>query len=773
MTLRRRICIRLLGSLLIAAAPTSAVDLKSAQADLDAGRAAQAQRQFAEIVEKLDSEGKPAEAADVRRMQAAALQATGEYRKATTVLMRARDDVGKAGDKRRIMLVSAAIGNVLAVTEPALAEAYFTRALEAAAELGEADSAFAASVHNDLANLLSDQGRTEGVDAHYATAIRLADAVSDKQLAATARVNQLLTNARTSEAQLGEGDFTAARRRLDALPPSHSKASLLAALGAARRTAHQRFPAGSPQLLGAFDDFTAARQTADQIGDKLAAAYAWGYIGELYLSTNQLNDALTALRKAQFNAQGERALDAQWRWQLQIGRVLYRQGKTDEAVAAYQRAILSIKPIRQDLTISLGGRRTGSTFRNAIGPAYFELADLLLRRAAAANEPVQQQADLRAAIEAIEQFKSAELEDYFRDDCTSIAQSHARAIDEKLVRTAVVYFIPLNDRLETIVSTPAGRMRYQSPVGVTQLSTTARELRELLEYDMDFSYRGPAAQLHEWLIKPLLAELRSQQIDTLIFVPDGELRTVPMAALYEKSTKRHLIQDFAIAISPGLTLMEDQPVRRADQVSVLAAGVTDAVQDFPALPNVTQEIRDIQNQYVQTQPLLNGAFVKDRFVREMSRNSYNIVHVASHGEFLGDASKTFLLTHDAKLNLNELQELIQPSRFRERPIDLLALSACKTASGADGARAALGLGGIAVKAGARSALATLWAVDDAATSEVISGFYQGLRDRSDWNKAQALQAAQVRLIDEAGKTLPYNYKHPRKWAPYLIIGNWK
>src|SRR6185369_13499234 len=87
-----------------------------------------------------------------------------------------------------------------------------------------------------------------------------------------------------------------------------------------------------------------------------------------------------------------------------------------------------------------------------------------------------------------------------------------------------------------------------------------------------------------------------------------------------------------------------------------------------------------------------------------------------------------------------------------------------TAAGDD--RAALGLAGVAIKSGARSALATLWCVNDEAGSVLISEFYTQLRQNPSRSKAQALQAAQIKLIQDV------RYRHPCYWSPYLIIGNW-
>jgi CHAT domain-containing protein len=137
--------------------------------------------------------------------------------------------------------------------------------------------------------------------------------------------------------------------------------------------------------------------------------------------------------------------------------------------------------------------------------------------------------------------------------------------------------------------------------------------------------------------------------------------------------------------------------------------------------------------------------------------------VASHGKFESDVRDTFLLTYDGKLSMDRLEGYMASTTYREQPVELLTLSACQTAVGDD--KAALGLGGVAVKAGARSALATLWYINDQASSLLITDFYANLKD-SDVSKARALQEAQLDLLDDP------RFNHPSYWAPFLLIGNW-
>jgi CHAT domain-containing protein len=208
--------------------------------------------------------------------------------------------------------------------------------------------------------------------------------------------------------------------------------------------------------------------------------------------------------------------------------------------------------------------------------------------------------------------------------------------------------------------------------------------------------------------------------------------------------------------------MEPRPFNK-ENIQLVMNGLSDSVQGFTALPYVPGEVNNLKKLFGGTQ-LMNKEFVKPNVEKEFAHEQYSIVHIASHGHFDSDAKKTFVLTFDSKLTLDELEQLLRPSQLRDKPVELLTLSACQTAAGDD--RAALGLAGVAIKAGARSAFATLWFVNDQSSAALVTDFYTQLHDRPDISKAKALQTAQVRLLADR------RYAHPCYWAPYLIIGNW-
>jgi CHAT domain-containing protein len=190
--------------------------------------------------------------------------------------------------------------------------------------------------------------------------------------------------------------------------------------------------------------------------------------------------------------------------------------------------------------------------------------------------------------------------------------------------------------------------------------------------------------------------------------------------------------------------------------------LTEGVQGFPPLPNVAVELEAIQKLQVSS-VLLNQEFLVSRVEKGLQSQQPAIVHVASHGQFESDVRKTFILTFDDKLTMDRLDQFVGFFRSRDEPLELLTLSACQTAAGDD--RAALGLAGVAIKAGARSALATLWYINDQASSDLVAEFYRQLQDPA-VSRALALQRAQLKLLNDP------RYRHPGYWSPFLLINNW-
>ena len=206
-------------------------------------------------------------------------------------------------------------------------------------------------------------------------------------------------------------------------------------------------------------------------------------------------------------------------------------GQIDEAISAYRSASSTIESIRQEMSKCYG--KTVRSFREPAGPLYLELVDLLLQRAASPGDRKEYQPYLLEAREAVESLKVSELRDYFRDDCVDAARSVVTRLDVVSKSAVVIYPIILQDRTELLVSLPSGMKRYSVPVGAEAMKQEVKSFRKKLEKLTTREFLPHAQKLYGWLIRPLEEDLAAASADTLVFVPDGPLRTIPMAALHD------------------------------------------------------------------------------------------------------------------------------------------------------------------------------------------------------------------------------------------------
>jgi CHAT domain-containing protein len=222
------------------------------------------------------------------------------------------------------------------------------------------------------------------------------------------------------------------------------------------------------------------------------------------------------------------------------------------------------------------------------------------------------------------------------------------------------------------------------------------------------------------------------------------------------------------------------------KTQVLAMGASEFT-DLNPLPAVPAELSTITGGLWPGRSFLNEAFTLQNLKAQRQQEPFGIVHLATHGEFQrGTPENSYIQLWDTKLQLNQLREL----GWNDPPVELLVLSACRTALGDE--EAELGFAGLAVQAGVKSALASLWYVSDIGTLALITNFYQQLQKAP--IKAEALRQAQMAMltgkvhikdgelrgIGQRGEVpLPEslaeyansNLTHPYYWAPFTMIGN--
>lgn len=535
-------------------------------------------------------------------------------------------------------------------------------------------------------------------------------------------------------------------QQLTALPPSrmsiYSSVNLVASLNKI---------SASPISRSELSQFLAKNvQAAKTLQDGQAEAYALQEWSKLYDRNNQSAEAINLARESLAIARGLQAEDIASQSAWQLGKLLKQQGQPQEAIAAYTEAVNSLQALRQDLVAI--DRNVQFSYRESIEPVYRELVSLLLD-----DNPSQE--NLAKARDLLEALQLAELDNFFRQACLD---AKPRQIDQVDAKAAVVYPIILRDRIAVIVSTPGEPLHYHiTPVPQAEIDQTLKSLLAALNPVSDNVQRLRLSQkLYDWLIRPAETEGHFANTNTLVFVLDGKLRNIPMAALHDG--QQYLIEKYSIALSPGLQLMESRSLAQT-HLNALVGGISESRFGLSALPAVQSEISEIA-QLVPASTLLNQEFTKEALTQQLNNRSSNIVHLATHGQFSSREEDTYLLTWEGRINIDELSELLQSrGNSQDGAIELLVLSACDTAAGDD--RAALGLAGIAVRSGARSTLATLWPVKDKAAAALMTQFYKEIQQPG-ITKAEALRRAQLTLLKNE------SYSDPFFWSPFVLVGNW-
>lgn len=295
------------------------------------------------------------------------------------------------------------------------------------------------------------------------------------------------------------------------------------------------------------------------------------------------------------------------------------------------------------------------------------------------------------------------------------------------------------------------------------------------------AYQQPSQQLYQWLIKPLEADLKQYEIEQISFVVDQGLRAIPWAALFDG--EQFLIEKYSIAQMPSL-LLTNLNYFNLKNSQVLAMGADTFTGQNP-LPAVPMELELVSNQLWEGESYLNQDFSINQLINARNTYHYEIIHLATHGEFTqGNPENSYIQFQNERLSLNQLHTL----GLNNPPVELMVLSACRSALGDKDAE--MGFAGLAVLAGVKSALGSLWYISDAGTLGLVSEFYENLKTAP--IKAEALRQTQIAMLKgkvrlENGKLITTNgdfpltedlkqlgditLTHPYYWSAFTIIGN--
>ncbi|HUR98298.1 MAG TPA: CHAT domain-containing protein, partial [Pyrinomonadaceae bacterium] len=385
----------------------------------------------------------------------------------------------------------------------------------------------------------------------------------------------------------------------------------------------------------------------------------------------------------------------------------------------------------------------------------------------------------------------------------------------KADRTAVVSTIAGEKRLNIIVTTADVQRAHTINISEANLNKLVADFRRALTSPAAgkaIDPRPAGQKLYDILVTPIEGDLAGIKADTIVWSLDGTLRYLPMAALWDKE-KGYLAERFANSV---VTLASRErlllpPLKK--NWTALAAGVSAPTEGFSALAAVRDEldciVTDSNLNAVSLQPvcktgvipgrkLLDEKFDEAAFRAAMGR--YSILHIASHFKLVpGSENDSFLLLgggEDRHFTVNKLKTMSLTG------VELLALSACNTATPGGAKENGVeieGFGAVAQERGARSVMATLWPVADPSTRDLMVDFYRRFGAGTQ-TKAESLRQAQLRLMrgsySDAGGIKPPRadafagtgptpvgppfetdknapYAHPYYWAPFILFGNWR
>ncbi|HEY9852448.1 MAG TPA: CHAT domain-containing protein [Leptolyngbyaceae cyanobacterium] len=431
-----------------------------------------------------------------------------------------------------------------------------------------------------------------------------------------------------------------------------------------------------------------------------------------------------------------------------------------------------------------------------------------------AVEQIIQQAPPQQAIQTFEELQAVEfarqLGINFYGSTTSaeqIAQDLCNLAETTGKKTALIYVISLEQELQLFLvlpnpkpcNDPATKQNKDNLLIIRQVIPEAnrQNLQEIVrEFRAGITdvirrnrYQKPGQKLYQWIIEPFKVPLLANQIDTLVFCMDSGLRSLPIAALYDG--EKFLIEEYSVGLIPSFSLTDIRyfPIIKTP---ILAMGISKSTENQSPLPAVAVEVPTLANILWQGKGFLNEESTIDKLQSLSRQESFRIIHIATHAEFKpGKLAESYIQFWNSKLRLDRLKLLSRQLGWNESPkVEMLVLSACRTAVGSE--QAELGFAGLAVQAGVKTAVGSLWYASDEGSLALMTEFYNKLKNgpikTEGLREAQlAMLKAQVRvekgelvLSDNLRLPLPpelansseTSFSHPYYWSGYTMIGNW-
>lgn len=562
--------------------------------------------------------------------------------------------------------------------------------------------------------------------------------------------------------------------------------------------------------LGQFEQAISFHQQAltqyEKVRDRAGTGVALSNLGRAYANLGNRNAAISNYQQALKITREVSDRSTEAVVLANIGEILVQAQQIEAAIAYLKQSVNVRETIRQ--SIRMLPREDRSAYKQSVSYTYRTLAKMLL-----------EQGRVIEALQILDLLKVQELQDYLRDvkgsdrtslgitlfapeqavinaDVLSLSQNSAMSAQIRQIatqqaanlatsrslltnlqkfgdRAALFYPLLFEDQLFLVV-VPAKSAPILKSIKIKSAEFTAlmRDFRADLQDAGSNDVENSSYRLYKYLIEPIAAELAKAQIELILYAPDGQMRYIPLAALYDG--KQWLVQRYRFNYLTALGLLDMPPPKSSQQLStnqpkaIAAAFTQGQIQfaigsekfTFTGLPFAGLEIETVAKIFPNTTKLLDNLFDRKTAISEFE--NYNLIHLATHAAFLnGTPEDSFVLMGNGdRLNLRELREWRLPNT------QLIVLSACQTAVGGvlSSGEEILGFGYQIQRTGAKAAIASLWTVSDQGTSLLMDSFYSQLQKGTDI--INSLRQAQIALISR-----PDNFQHPYFWSGFILVGN--
>ncbi len=347
--------------------------------------------------------------------------------------------------------------------------------------------------------------------------------------------------------------------------------------------------------------------------------------------------------------------------------------------------------------------------------------------------------------------KYPEIAELFETKPTDIAQLQKNIAPD----TLVIQPVPLRDKVSLFLVTREKLIVIQSDAKRDELNKLVSEYRTQLADYKNADYLVTGSKLYEILIRPIESQIATSSRKNIAIIATGQLRYIPFETLYDKKNDQVLLEKYPIYYLTRISTSTPPATERKPLQGLAFANPKPTQEE---LKGTEIEAETISKTFPGSEKYLGTNATLDIFKKQAFR--FSILHLGTHGCFdlagcpnLGMQANTILFANKEQYNIADAALL------GLKNTELITLSACQTAkeANADGQEIS-GLAYVLERAGAKSVIASLWNAEDNTSAEIMTQFYQNLKNGM--SKSEAMRQAKLSQIKS----------HPFFWSPFILIG---